>query len=973
MSDGPAAEDYSADDTFSPGGRTSVAAAEELLIVGDDTGQFDIVTAGGQNRVRTDDSVVDVAAGRYPLVLGDETVAAFTGSGIELWQRDVADAAHIAAPGDGTPVHVLTTGGDIVGLDPETGSERFRRGRPHDDISDVSAVVGAHGRLAVGAWSFLSVVTETGDVILDHSFDGVVSDVGLSADLAVASLKDGRLVGLDLETGEERWRIDDGVETVTSAGNRVVAALSDGLATVDETGQRTALGVPSANTVAATADLTVVATVTNGSVTVYRPVTDPIEAISAFVRTERAQPGEPVRVVFENEGTQARSFTPDIEFGAKAKVGSRSRPLDIEPGARSEVAVDVTSVEDPGDTTVTVSVDGEPLTTGEVYFEAPSDPVEQISTTSSLLVVSDGELRWRTVVENTGSTAVDMTASDESTRLAPGEEVERTFQDPYEAGARRERPVTVTTAASSDTVTVGVDAPRDVLSIAIEQDRTGSQSYVDVELSNESEVPVQESVSITVDGSLTRERVYELSPGSTTVVALALPQTPAGEFSVIATCQGTGTSERCQLAGWPDRVTSGQQERASRGTDKANSDETTTRPPANTDQPRSEDRASDESEQTDDWFERGQSESNGEWPTDDSTTAESAPQKPTVTVDRSLPESVPVGAAVSEYVTITVEDAQLGAVTVEVADDAISVPAIDTGETAAVKRPHVFTEPGKQSVTGGTVSTPVGDYDLPDATVTVTRGDLHPQFLVEQGIEEASVAIEVANETGQPCRLDVFGLDLDEETWEQFDVSDGELPSGGATTIERSLPGSRVPSVETLDAGIKYHSADGGKEYCHTLAVIRDAPGPEFSVEVGEGRGVAAGTNGAIPVSVTNESGQTVTDVSVDATGPAVENSSLYSAVDVGTLQPGETIDGVNVDIKPERSGTCSLSVTVSGSAGSNAVERSVRLSGPVATDRESAPQGLDAWSTNAERDNEDPPYPTHIHTGYESADPPDS
>ncbi|QLH76567.1 PQQ-binding-like beta-propeller repeat protein [Halosimplex rubrum] len=978
-SDGSFDDEYSVDETFSSGGRTRVAAGNDCLVFGSDEGRLDIVTGTDRNRIRTDDPVVDVAAGRYPFALFDAAVAAFTSGGLELWRQRVADGTHLVAPSGGGPLCVVTEGGELVGLDPETGSERFRRERPHDDVSDVSAVTGGHGRIAVAAWSFLTVVSEGGEVVLDHSFDGVVTDIALTANLAVAALKDGRLVGVDLTAGEEAWAVDDGAGAVAPADEAaVLVAFADELAVVDDDGDADPLDVPAETLAAAIPDGAALATVGEGSVAVYRPVTDPVAAVTASVDTDRADPSRPVRVVVENEGDRAAVADLGVDFGERAVAAGAPSRVDLEAGERAAFEVGVAAVDDPGDGTVTVTVDEAVVATGTVRFEEPEALAEQVATRTRLDRLDRGRARWCAVLEHTGSVAVDVSGEGETRHLEPGEEREFEFESAYEPGARVERTVTLATDGASETLPFAVDLPDRPLSVAVEQDRSGGYPYVDVELTSECDVPVAADVTISVADEFTRERAYELAPGTATVVALALPVAPSEPFPVAVTCSGTDTDKRSRLSGWPDlddravptdrrgrrresdeRPAHGRRDGAGRSRSE----------PHEPGEPREEATAEPER--------RGRADGETDRTPDDGRVAggaeaAGASPAPAVTVERAIPEHVASGAACSERVQISVEERGVDDLAIEADGESYAVGAVAAGETVTLQRDHVFHGNGERTVSGGRVTAAGDAYPLPDATVTVERGGFHPEFVVERGRSDAAIALEAVNEGSRECELDVFGVDVGEDTWPRFDIEDGALPSGETRTLERRLSSDRVPEADVLDAGVKYRPAGEDEAFCHSLAAVLDTSGPVLAVEVGDGSAVAAGTNGVIPLRVTNRSDRTLSDLRVEASGTAVENSSLFSPAEVATVDPDERV-GVNLDVKPESAGDLSIHVTCSATGPDGAVEVPARVAGPVAADRESASaEQLDQWTASVRDDTDEPERPTHLRSGYEPAEDPD-
>lgn len=130
----------------------------------------------------------------------------------QAWRREVDGGFGPEAPlVVGNVLIVGTARGELVALDRRTGQKAGSH--PFGDSVEGALAVASDGRTVVvpvakGRAAVLAYDARTGQERWRWTGGAVTGGVALVGDVAVASTRDGRTVGLDLESGTERWAHD---------------------------------------------------------------------------------------------------------------------------------------------------------------------------------------------------------------------------------------------------------------------------------------------------------------------------------------------------------------------------------------------------------------------------------------------------------------------------------------------------------------------------------------------------------------------------------------------------------------------------------------------------------------------------------------------------------------------------------------------------------------------------------------------
>ncbi|MFB6154581.1 MAG: hypothetical protein ABEJ22_01715 [Haloferacaceae archaeon] len=552
-------------DTFECDAVTAVAGGD-VLAVGTGGGEVVIASATGTSRTALDADVVDVAAGSRVYVATADGVFARSVDGTGVWNREFDGVARVAATGDGL-LGVLLEDDTFLGVDGETGAVRFEFERPHADIAEPPSVV-AHGSgFLFGVWSFVVGVDDRGDVTFETNLDGAIQSLGVVADCAVVSMRNDRLVGLDRETGEQRWTYELTTRALSDRGEEwLLATTADATLALTPDGSTAEVDTLPAERAVPTVDGDLVAVVKSDTIAVYRLAHDAVDVeipTDALVRERSATRSLTVRNGDDSPVAATLEF--DLSNGSVKPI---STPLSLAPGEETSVDVELTPESD-APATLDVRVDGYVAATETLSVR--ERPV--LDPTASLERVDRGTV----TVALAGLPGDPVAVASERSTLAEGVTDAATTVDlPWRRGE-----TTLTVSTAYDEVDLDVTFPdfEDALALDGSED-----SLVAVRCSNPS--PVAFADDLTLSGSAMAEpvsRTVTLDPEETVRVLVQPPaagRLVVGFASVPARVEATvgdggARRDRTNSGGGTGRTgRSGQTDRARQTDRRARPDET---------------------------------------------------------------------------------------------------------------------------------------------------------------------------------------------------------------------------------------------------------------------------------------------------------------------------------------------------------------------------------------------------------------
>lgn len=896
---------------FSLGSDAMFAADTSAVVLATPAGRVDIVGEDGTTTLSVDGPVESVAADSYVFTLADKTVTALTTSGIELWSTTVETALAIAVVGTGGVLACVTDDGRVVGLDTETGTELYAVERPHDDVSDIAAVTGGHGRVVVAAWSFLTAFDDTGEVLFDRNLDGAIAQVAVLSDAIVVKLKDGRLTRLALPDAEQTWTQSTGALDVSALDDGVLTVETDGLNHVDSHGTVEPLSLPGGDRVAAATDGSFVAIAGGGTQTVFRRGQPPAAGLEATLLTESVSAGEPIRYRVTNTGAERVEVPVTASTPADSPVqltGTQTR-VSLDPDDTTEVGIRVADVTGEAPATVTLAADGTTVATGTVTPDRDADPAVALEAVPTDQRVTPDGVEATISVTNDGTAPAEVSSESETVTVAPGDTESVTVLPSRDT----EPPcsLSMTVGDRTETVPVALDLPAGSPTVEISPDGDHSNPFVDVTVATPFEATLVGRLTVEDGGRLSITRPVEL-PGDTEL-RLAVPLTESfveGGLGVTATLEGHDVSEQETLPGdaWdrPDGTGSDSDARSDRASPAVSSS-------------LQEMSASDAQKPTTDRTEARPADTTVERSDDQAL-------RPELQTDRSVPESVPQGQKFTETVAVTNAGTRPATdITLELGDQQYRVDRLEPDQRLEVERDHAVFETGPFDITGGTVVHDGEPLQFETRSVTVEPSSFLARVTSENGAE-TELTFSCTNTGDTPCRLTALGIDPETDPDRVWQLGDGpDLAPGETASLERAVD-SGTPDTP-FPAGVQYQRQDGETVGVWTLAAVGTDRGGPFSLSVTPRSHPVVGRNTAIECTLT--AGTTIRDLTIEADGAAVTPLATGER-DIGRVDAGDAQRHV-VDIEPSAQGEAKFTLTVTGTTDSGDIERTLTVSGPVA------------------------------------------
>lgn len=525
--------------------RVAIALEDETVVV---------VDTEGQTSLAVDGTITDLAVGEQLYLADSHGVSALDLDGRVQWSTDFADPSAVAyLPGPATVF--VSTEEEYVGLDAVGGSETFRVNRPHADVAATHELAAGTSAAVIGAWLFLTAITGNGEIRSEVQMDGAIQAIGVLEGLAVTLMKDGRLVTVDIQSGETHWERDAQVDWLASGGNDELLIASDRtFSLLAPDGQQRSAGTLSSGTPAVATSGDPLCIADGSEIGVFRPA-ESITPVSGALRSEQAIPDEPLQVNLQNGLQESLEATLKLE-STELNLESSSVTVELGPGKSSTVEFPVS---DGMGSTATIRVlcteirliERDPDTK---IVEGPLPADEAIEVTRDSIPISDRETSDRSTL----NTELDVEAIDGGAlvlRLSihnrSREEVRELTCFPVDEGIERvpaNETVTrsLTVPLDTDEIRVsGPDAsgaavvpavPSPQFEVSIE---SGTEGFVDIRLRNRADFELRDEVTVrgeSLPGSVTRSLVLDARE----TTRLLLPATSTSETGTVEVETSTG-------------------------------------------------------------------------------------------------------------------------------------------------------------------------------------------------------------------------------------------------------------------------------------------------------------------------------------------------------------------------------------------------------------------------------------------------
>ncbi|UPW02278.1 PQQ-binding-like beta-propeller repeat protein [Halorussus gelatinilyticus] len=545
MSHSGPAGGYAPTESFESGRVTAVAADADRVVLGTDDGAVEIVAADGRTTVAFEAPIADLAVGNRVYALADGSVVALSTAGTRVWSVELPEASELAALPEADVLGVVTDDDRLVGFDGETGGQEFGVDRPHADVTGDPGFFGTDGAFVLVAWSFLAVRNLDGSERFDENLDGAIESAGIVDDTIVVSLKDERVVGVDLTTGEKQWERELAVADLPDRGDDALLFTAEGkLVSLEADGTYTPVEDLPSGDVYPTSDGDLFCAVADGTIAVYSSTADPADALDVAVEDPRLVPGETDAVDLRVENVGDRPVAAPLRaVGDGAALDRTEWTVDLAPGESATRSLRVESVRADDTAALAVESDGDHLASLSLSVEAP--PGASLAAEVELDAVTDGAAALTVAVENEGdapATHVSVSPGDVKLgRLAPGESAAAELELPFEPGTA------VPVAVRGDAAAAEVEAALPDRGCRIDVDAT--DGFVDVTVENPTDATVADDLAVAGDCfDAPVERRVELGAGERLVVALR-PERTVETADVDAGLVGLGASASARFDG----------------------------------------------------------------------------------------------------------------------------------------------------------------------------------------------------------------------------------------------------------------------------------------------------------------------------------------------------------------------------------------------------------------------------------------
>ena len=849
---------------FEVGDVVATASGPDYAAVTDGE-RVELVDTDGHVAVELDAPASALAADRTrTYCLCESDVTAVSRGGAVTWRVDVADAQELTADPAGTFVVVATSEGELVGLDADVGTERFRVPQPHRDVAGAPNVTCLGDSVVLASWSFVTVLDDRGETVAETSIDGAAESVSsLGDDRILVSTKDGRLVCLDAE-GEVAWEHRADVSWVAESGDEWVAAVlddEDAIGAIEPDGTVEAVHDRSGSAHAVAADGSTVCVVRNGTLVAYRAAGAAADLSVAF-GDDHLVPGEELTVTIRNEGDERAVATVAVDADG-ATVGTTAFDVTLDPGERSDRQVDVVAVESGRQSVdARVTLDGERA--AETTFEVSELSGDPVTADAVVRDVSEGGASVEVMVRNDSHEPLTRVGiGSRGTATVPPGRTE-TFT------VRRSLPVDrLSVVGQNVDVEASVESDLDEPVVSV---RGRDDGWFDVRVVNETDTRFEDVLRVEVSGSVEADpfpaagatRPVEIPPRGTFVLAYPAPGTSADEraFEVTASLDGVSASvdrRRVRVSGLavdPLRRTGASEPSGARERTRAG--------------PASEPALPAGSGEGD-------------------ASAGNVPAS--VDVERSFGDTATAGTAFVERLTVeNHSDRPVAPVvrfeaTDETPSERVELDSLDPGAATRVTRRHAAWGRDELTLAGGVVTD--GDERVESFGAASVPVDPNPLLIRLWAPVGASTLDVVVENTGDRPRIVTQIAVRGARNGETIDevVDPGE-------TVDRSVSMTDSIPDDAVRAAVEHAPADDpdATAYFETLVARRERPGRtvDLSAAVAPETDIADGY-GEVVLRFTNEGDATLDAVTVEATGAAPDDYLYYGPESFESVEPGQS------------------------------------------------------------------------------------
>ena len=409
----------------------TVAVGEELIVVDTDDG-LQVIKGDSRSSINFSNEIIDVTVAKYIIVLSPESLTAYSISGNPQWSKDIEGGIAVSASAESSVCGLLTKT-ELEIYNSETGKlnevrTRSQEGGMKDTILSTSDF------LVYQTWSFLTITDELAEKKFELDLEAVIQDIGYFSNLILLSLQNDQIVAVDPDDGSICWKNEFHSPQIPRYGdNKMLIGSDDGILSIDVNGKSTSVSKLPNGSVYMTKK-GVVFVIKNGLISqhIHNNQQFDIKLINEAVGIEDTIE---IEVANPTEQTKSAAFTLSVE---SCSLYSRESSISVEPNESKKLSFQVKNIDVAGDSTVSIFVNDTLTDITSINLQNKTGGWQSIDDTLSINEISEGNAYIEIQLKNNGKLPIDtaqlIEGDSKIKNISPGEEYSETVRREYEPG-----------------------------------------------------------------------------------------------------------------------------------------------------------------------------------------------------------------------------------------------------------------------------------------------------------------------------------------------------------------------------------------------------------------------------------------------------------------------------------------------------------------------------------------------------------
>ena len=409
----------------------TVAVGEELIVLDTNDG-LQVIKGDSRSSIKYSNEIIDITVAEYIIVLSTGSLTAYSIDGNPQWSKEIEDGVAVSASGENSVCGVLTKT-ELEIYNSKTGQQNEVRTRSQEGgMKDT--VLSTPGLLVYQTWSFLTVTDELGKKKFELDLEAVIQDIGYFSNLILLSLQSDQIVAVDPDDGSICWKNEFYSPQIPRYGdNKMLVGSDNGIFSIDVNGKSTSVSNLPNGSVYMTKK-GVVFVVKNGLISqhIYNNQQFDIKLINEAVGIEDTIELE---VANPTDQTKSAALTLAVE---SCSLYSTDSSISIEPNESKKLSFQVKDIDVAGDSTVSIFVNDTLTEIASINLQNKTGGWQSIDDTLSIKKISEGNAYIEIKLKNNGKLPIDTAQLNEGDspikNISPGEEYSEIVRREYEPG-----------------------------------------------------------------------------------------------------------------------------------------------------------------------------------------------------------------------------------------------------------------------------------------------------------------------------------------------------------------------------------------------------------------------------------------------------------------------------------------------------------------------------------------------------------